>query len=84
MRRKGSVDGVANDGLVDSNKIICIFLFVYFNMLELRLRRQRRQQANQMNAAPFVFCGILFVTRFYHFTCGEALNTVCLCVCICE
>lgn len=27
-----------------------------------------------MNAAPFVFCGILFVTRFYHFTCGAALR----------
>lgn len=48
-------------------------------MLEVRrrrcqLRRRRRQQANQMNAAPFVFCGILFVTRFYHFTCGAALR----------
>lgn len=44
-----------------------------------RQRRRRRRQANQMNAAPFVFCGILFVTRFYHFTCGEAVSTVCMC-----
>lgn len=53
-------------------------------MLEVRRRRCQlatatetstsTSTASQMNAAPFVFCGILFVTRFYHFTCGAALR----------